>query len=119
MIVGLPRFYHVGLTAVPSNNQQALDAAMASVSIDWMRYAYNCYFIWTTKSASQIGGAILTLDGANVQGMNFFVAEVNVLTADNWGFLPQWAWDWFRKDRRQFPGDPPPPPIRPLLGPGQ
>ena len=95
-----PRFVHVGiayheLPALTFEHINLADAAVASEALDWVRYAWNCYIIWTTSDCETISRKIARLPG--LRGAGHFVCELNPTGA--FGGLPPWLWEWIARDR--------------------
>lgn len=119
-----PRFLHVGFTAALPFDQGAADQVIASESFDWMRYASNCYIVWSSSDCETICVKILRVPG--LQSANVLVCSFDV--SDGFGSLPDWAWAWIKRDRGYggvklwAPPDHPkplalPPAIRPIQPP--
>ena len=49
--LAVPRLVHISFTVTAAINQAAVDNVVRTVSFDWFRYAWNCYFAWTTLHA--------------------------------------------------------------------
>jgi hypothetical protein len=95
-----PRFVHVGLSYhhLPELNMgqiSLVDAAISSEAIDWVRYAWNCYILWTPSECEIISRKISRLPGLGEPG--HLVCEFNVSGA--FGSLPPWVWEWLGRDR--------------------
>jgi hypothetical protein len=95
-----PRFVHVGITyhQLPNfsvEHIQLVDAAISSEAIDWVRYAWNCYILWTASDCETISRKIHRLPGLNEPG--HFVCEFSPVGA--FGSLPPWIWEWIGRDR--------------------
>lgn len=101
MITQMARYYHIGLTIPPGVDQNAVYEQIHTKSLDWMRYAPNCYIIWSTSPSAELAGAILGVAG--MSNGNFLIVDVNLLQGDGFGWLPGWAWDWIKKDRSSPP----------------
>jgi hypothetical protein len=66
--------------------QQTLDKAR-----DWVRYAPNCWLLWTTTSAKRWYDRLKDhLD----EGEHLFICEVNV--SERGGFMPRSFWEFIR-----------------------
>ena len=102
-----PRFVHVTLTC-PSPQEQPLltrqlDAVLASQSLDWLRYAWNCYILWTSSDLQTIVRKLRGIPGT--QHHSVFASEMHIDTMPNQAaaFFPPWIWDWLTKDRGRGP----------------
>jgi hypothetical protein len=62
---------------------------------DWLRYAPNCWLLYTSFSASEWGERLRSLP--TMEGCRLLVCEVNLKNKGGW--LPRSAWDWMNKDR--------------------
>jgi hypothetical protein len=92
-----PRFVHVGLGYAPNVEIPHLDQAIESEALDWIRYSYFCYILWTSSDAETIVRKILRVP--NAQQLNVFVCEFSMV--NGFGFLPNYTWEWIKKDRGQ------------------
>jgi len=95
-----PRFVHVGLTyhnlpAFTVEHVQLVDAAINSEALDWIRYAWNCYLVWTASDCETISRKIDRLPG--MSGVGHLVCEFTPRGA--FGSLPPWIWEWLARDR--------------------
>lgn len=98
MMSKTPHFYHIGYTPAAEIDPAAVQKAVESIVLDWYRYTPNCYLVWADADATMIGGSMMTVPGMSLAG--FFVLRVD-LTAEGFGFLPNWGWEWIRKNRNQ------------------
>jgi hypothetical protein len=62
---------------------------------DWLRYAPNCWLLYTSISASEWGERLRSLP--TMEGCRLLVCEVNLKNKGGW--LPKSVWDWMNKDR--------------------
>jgi hypothetical protein len=79
--------------------QTHVDDVLASECFDWLRYALNCYVVWTSSDCETILRKLKRVPG--LEEANAFVCAIDM--NDGFGSFPQWAWDWFRRDRGQGP----------------
>lgn len=96
-----PRFLHVGLTYPNASPQVVaeIQKTIDSEAFDWMRYAIQCWLIWSSSDAETICRKILRVPG--MEGATVFICAIDV--NDGFGFLPAWAWEWIRRDRGNGP----------------
>ena len=98
----MPAYYHIAFTQLPGTiDPQAVEKAIAGMCFDWLRYAGNCYVVWTNSDASMLAGALMTVSG--MRQSNFLVIRVDLAHGDGFAFLPAWAMEWLKKDRTQNP----------------
>ena len=92
-----PRFLHVGVTynEIKMEYIHMVDAAVASEANDWIRYAWNCYLVWTTSDCETISRKINRIPG--LENVVHFVVEINVV--NSFGSFPPWLWEWLARDR--------------------
>jgi hypothetical protein len=63
-------------------------------ALEWMRYAPNCWIVWTTTDATGWHNRLISHITANDR---LFVCELNM--ANKQGWMERWAWDWMNKPR--------------------
>lgn len=106
-----PRYVHVALNYMQAVDWQAVQQAIDLEAIDWMRYAPNCYVLWTESELATIAGRLLTVPG--MQANYFFICKIDI--HDGFGWLPQWVWNWLRQNRTEHGFYLPPPPLVPPI----
>lgn len=63
-------------------------------ALDWLRYAPNCWIVWTSSSAEKWYARLKPhLTGND----HMLIVTLNI--QDYSGWLPQWVWDWLTKKR--------------------
>lgn len=62
---------------------------------DWIRYAPNCWLIYTTNKPSIWHDRLFALPG--MKNQTYFICQVDVTARS--GFLRKATWDWIQKDR--------------------
>jgi hypothetical protein len=99
----MDRFLHISFTFNEGQPKvRELEPAFNYLAPDWLRYAFNCWIVWTARPSSDF-----------LYGLRPFVGEsdsmliVKVDMSDRNGWEPQWVWEWM--DRRRQLGPPPPP----------
>lgn len=118
-----PRFLHIGYySPAPGVNVAAVDKAVESEVLDWLRYAQNCYLVWTASNTEMVCRTVSRVPGV----INVFVTAVSL--EDAFANLPSWAWEWLQRDRgygtlQVYNTEPivsppmlPPPPLFPKIG---
>ncbi len=92
------RFVHVGFHFfLPFPTTKALEPAFDQIG-NWIRYAGNCWIVWTDKSPDQIFQILKPRIGENDQ---FLIAPLDLTTHQGW--MPQWVWDWINSKQYQNP----------------
>ena len=85
------RFVHVGFFFGSRQKVAELEPVFTAIGSDWIRYATNCWILWTDKPAAHIytllEGRLDPNDSVLISGLNF---------PDSFGFLPPWIWGWFQ-----------------------
>ena len=102
----MDRFLHISFTfneGLPK--VQELEPMFNLLAPDWMRYAFNCWIVWTSRPASDFFYAIKPLIGASD---SMLIVKLDM--SDRNGWEPAWVWEWI--DRKRQLG-PPPPPVPP------
>ena len=90
------RFYHVGINFRSGKvKSKELNPFFDLHSIDWLRYAENCWVIYTRESADKLTDALRPLLDRSDE---FVVLEVKIET--HWGINQQWVWDWMNGKNR-------------------
>jgi hypothetical protein len=104
-----PRFVYVGLSFTgnppPQANVPGVDAAVESESLDWMRFNWLTYILWTPSDCETIVRKIRRVPG--MQTYSVIASDLNFEGA--YGILPPWLWDWLNKhpEFAQFKDTPP------------
>ena len=98
----MPAYYHIAFTPLPGViDPQAVENAIAAMCFDWLRYAGNCYVVWTNSDASMLAGALMTVSG--MKQSHFLVVSIDLIGGDGFAFMPPWAMEWLKKDRSSNP----------------
>ncbi len=61
---------------------------------DWLRYAPNCWILWTKSSAQEWHRKLKPFLS---EKDHMFICRLDM--SDRQGWLPQWIWDWMNKSR--------------------
>jgi hypothetical protein len=89
------RLYHVAFWFQASvEKQQRIDAAMSSISIDWIRYSSHSWIVYAA-SADKVHIAVREAIDSKDQ---FLVMQIDP-KAEKQGLLSQWVWNWLDIDR--------------------
>jgi len=103
------RLVHITFAlGTPPADQLAVHKVIDDNALDWMRYISNCYLIWTHIELASWTNLLKTVP--NMENEFFLISSVDPNSPID-GWLPKWAWDWFKKYR----GIHPPPPWSDLL----
>lgn len=105
--ISIATFDHVLEPVMNNKVQQAVNAAD-----DWLRYASNCWIIWTKESPEQWYQKLSAIE--ELKSASMYVIKVDISRVNSAGQFPQWIWDWLNKDRAttttsSIPGLTPPP----------
>jgi hypothetical protein len=90
-----PKFLHVGFvdqTVDPKTLEQTF-----SLGLDWLRYAPNCWLVYTTGSPEKWYQRIKKALPEPKDSHQFLICEVNL--GERQGWLMPWIWEWIQKDR--------------------
>lgn len=97
----MDRFLHITIT-YNGGAPREFGSVFDYLAPDWLRYAPNCYIIWTARPASDFLYALKPLVAPSD-----LILIVKIDMTDRNGWQPQWVWEWM--DRRRQLGPPPPP----------
>jgi hypothetical protein len=70
-------------------------------SEDWLRYADNCWLVWTSDTPEQLYAKLAAIP--TLKDVYIFILEVNISRAYRSGQFPNWVWEWLDKDRGSMP----------------
>ncbi len=96
MYVETPQFYHIGIHYATPVDFGAVEKAIAAEALDWVRYASNCYIVFTNSHPSVICGRLMAVPGMNDK--TFMILRCDL---SGFAWLPGWIWEWLRRDRSQ------------------
>jgi hypothetical protein len=85
----------VGISYSAQVDIAVVDRAIDSESLDWFRYSWFCYIIWTSSDAETVCRKILRIPG--LESSYVFVWAIDV--TDGFGSLPPVLWEWLKRDR--------------------
>jgi hypothetical protein len=90
------KFLHIGIHFKGALKTKELESVFGSGSSDWIRYAPNCWIVYTDNSPQWWTEHLrphLTKPDA------FVILEVKIETY--WGLHQEWVWDWMTGKNRQ------------------
>lgn len=88
------QFLHIGLNFSGVTKVAEL-IPVFNQALDWVRYAPNCWIVWTTSSPEQWYERLRLHLTAND---HMFIAALD-LQRGYYGWLPQEVWDWLSNAR--------------------
>jgi len=95
-----PQFLHVGFN-FPKRTPPVSDLeAVFNRGVDWMRYASNCWIVYTAHSPQA-----WYLRFKPILSPEDSVLICRVDLKERYGSLPKWAWEWMTKDRTRPPSE--------------
>ncbi len=90
----MARFLHITFNFAGAPKIDELTPAF-NLALDWLRYAPNCWVVWTSSSPEQWYERLRPYLTNND---HMFISTLD-LRQGYYGWLPQWAWDWLSKAR--------------------
>jgi hypothetical protein len=94
VILDVPQLFHIGFHHYPEHpvpDPKLIEGVVTAYASDWVRYASNCYLVWTVIDLETWQHALLRIP--NMNSSTFLILTVDT-SADFIGNLPQWIWDW-------------------------
>lgn len=88
------QFLHIGLHFADGNNKVAELIPVFSNAIDWLRYAPNCWIVWTSSSPQEW---YQRLKPFLKEADRLFIVKIDMSVRQGW--LEKNAWDWMDKRR--------------------
>jgi hypothetical protein len=89
------KFLHVAFNFRSGKDKVAEMEPVFNKALDWYRYAFNCWILWSNSTPQQWHERIKP---AVADDDTYFICEIDVNNRSGW--LPQGAWDWLRKERK-------------------
>ena len=90
----MAKFLHVGFNFADRQISEDKLKILFDTAIDWVRYAPNCWILWTTSDVDTWYKYIK----ANIDERdNVFICELEITNRQGW--LPKSIWDWIKKER--------------------
>jgi hypothetical protein len=105
-----PRFLHVSFNFPRQSKVEELEPIFDKAR-DWVRYAPNCWIIWTSVSPRQWLGRLRPVLRS---GEHVLICRVDLQERAGW--LPGWVWEWIDRSRADRTGHPPEAPVMPPPG---
>jgi hypothetical protein len=95
------RFVHVGLIFPGVPKVRDLELPFSVVG-DWVRYAFNCWIVWTDKPIPEIYTILRQRLDRDDQ---ILIAPIDV--SHSIGYLTPWIWHWMQSKGAVLAGDQP------------
>jgi hypothetical protein len=83
---------HTMETVANNQVQQVINSAE-----DWLRYASNCWIVWTGESPEQWYKKIIGI--SLLKNASMLVLKVDLSPTNRYGQFPPWVWEWIDKQR--------------------
>jgi len=96
----MPSFLHLGVRRHDSDapDRKAIEAVLNKAK-DWIRYAPNCWIIYTGRDAKTWSDRLRKIPGME-GSTNFLICEVLLVPSDKRaGWLTDSMWEWINKVR--------------------
>jgi len=90
----MAQFLHIGLNFAEATKVEEL-IPVFDKALDWVRYAPNCWIVWTTSSHEQW---YARLKPHLTDRDHLFISTLDLQHGYS-GWLPQVVWDWLSKNR--------------------
>jgi hypothetical protein len=95
------RFVHVGLAFPGVPKVRDLELAFGMIG-DWVRYAFNCWILWTDRPIPEI---YATLRQRLDHDDQILITPIDV--SHCMGYLSPWIWQWMMSKGAQLAGNQP------------
>ncbi len=89
----MPIFLHIGFAFRGRPKVGELEPVFGK-AIDWVRYAPNCWIVYTTSSPRLWMARLRPFLSA---GDQVFIVRLDLETRSGW--LPKWVWEWLKTPR--------------------
>jgi hypothetical protein len=91
-------YFHVSI--IWRNQQKPVEQVrpIFDLADDWVTYGNGNWIIYTSEDALTWQGRVLAIISAED---SFFLCEIADIKSSG-GWLPQWIWDWVKRDRNHF-----------------
>jgi hypothetical protein len=88
------QFIHIGISFADLVGEPEAFEKKLNSAPDWMRYAPNCWIVYTSRTPAQWYARLKPLlkDGDHI-----FIVTIDL--SERQGWLPSWCWDWIKKKR--------------------
>jgi hypothetical protein len=92
------RYLHVGIGGItPTVAQTEALQNTFNEAVDWMRYAPNCWILYTSQSPNTWTDKIRQTPGIP---STVLMVIVPIKAEEKWGLHQKWVWEWFDKKRQ-------------------
>lgn len=92
----MSQFIHIGLNFSGESNRSAELKPVFDRALDWIRYAPNCWIVWTSSDPEKW---YERLKPHLKEGEHIFIVKLDISQRQGW--LPKSTWDWINKDRSE------------------
>lgn len=92
------QFLHISFNWVAPPAERLLKEQFDK-ALDWIRYAPNCWIVWTSRNPAQWFQRLQGLVGPKD---NVFIVVIDLRSGHRAGKLPDWAWEWINQVREGF-----------------
>jgi len=92
----MAKFLHIGFAWVGQPKTKALEPLFNRHALDWVRYASNCWIVWTNENPGSWFDRIKPHLGPNDQ---LLISELDRNIGTSQGWMPAFIWDWINKSR--------------------
>lgn len=89
------KYFHIGIYFAEVTLDKELEYIFNNYSDDWIRYASNCWIIYTKHTSEEILNLLRNYLSSRDQVLILEVVKNQQLS----GWLPQWIWSWLNKER--------------------
>lgn len=87
------KFLHIGFRWGTVVKEKELEAVF-NYATDWLKYAPNCWILWTTTDPA---GWWERIKPHVTEKDRVLICEININNRQGW--LEPWIWDWIKKPR--------------------
>jgi len=88
------QYIHISFNWSGKTKAKELEPTFNS-ALDWIRYAPNCWIVWTSSDADKWFSRLKPHLGPQD---NMLICQID--PDDCQGWLEQWVWDWLNKKRK-------------------
>lgn len=79
--------------------QASVQNVITANALDWLRYAANCWIVWTADMPSEWAHRFNT-QVVGLQDTSFLIIQVDIgSTSNGFASFPNWIWEWIRRPR--------------------
>lgn len=91
-------FLHIGIFYYGPSRTKDLQEFFNTNAVDWIRYADNCWIVYSDKTPQWWTEYLNPRLGT---GDQFVIVQIYPSTY--WGMHQDWVWKWFQKEERNRP----------------